>query len=67
VNEFNEECLYIYNKFGETVVQNICTYEKIVVSWGFGNWFNFIVVIFAIVAVYIEILKTIEELKKEKH
>ena len=63
---FNEECLYVYNKFGETVVQNVCTYKDVNVSWGFWNWFNFIIVIIAMASVLKEISGIIEEMKEGK-
>ncbi len=63
---FNEECLRSSNKFGETIVQNVCTLEEVRVPWEFEDWFGFVAIVVATIVVYIEIVKALIELKEGK-
>jgi hypothetical protein len=63
---FNEECIKSSYKFGETIVQNVCTYEEVRVPWDVIDWFGFVAILIAIMMLYIELLNTIKELKEGK-
>ena len=65
-NYFNEECIRSSYKFGETIVQNVCTLEEVRVPWEFEDWFGFAAIVVAAIVVYLELVKALVELKEGK-
>ncbi len=51
----NEDCLYVYDRFGETIIQDVCTYDEVRITWDFFNWFSFVVVITAIFVIVLQL------------
>jgi hypothetical protein len=58
---FTEECLYSYDKFGETVIQNLCTYEEVHVPWSIFGWLSFVVVVIAWLIIFYKLIEMIFE------
>lgn len=52
---FDSDCVKVYDHFGETVVQNVCTYEKVVIPWGFLEWLSFSAVLVAVSVICVNI------------
>lgn len=49
INFNYNECIKSYDKFGETIYQNICNGEKTSVPWGFSGY----AILFVIILVFI--------------
>ena len=53
---FNEDCLFVYDTFGETIIQNTCTYNEVRILWDFGQWLSFFAVIVAFFVIVINLV-----------
>ena len=58
---FTDECLYAYDHVGETVIQNLCTYEEVHVPWSIFGWMSFAAVIVAYLVIGWRLFKMIFE------
>jgi hypothetical protein len=50
----------VYDRFGETVVQNVCTYEEVRIPWGVGGWFSFVAVTTAIFVIVLQLFTLLD-------
>jgi hypothetical protein len=58
---FNEECIKSSYKFGETIVQNVCTYEEVRVPWENHDWCGFFIILLSFVVALIKLIDVFEE------
>jgi len=59
-DKLNEDCLYVYDRFGETIIQDVCTYDEVRITWDFFNWFSFVVVITAIFVIFLNLFTLLD-------